>query len=112
MDLACKILDGAPFRDDISKPLSVQRAKFEMKGGEFVARKKPKKKPKKPGAKVDKMLGWGGFDDQLNPTKASLGCAHERSSTLPDGPTPADLGHCDGCMPVMLAVFTSAAACA
>ena len=79
VDLACKILDGAPFRDDIAKPLSVQRAKFEMKGGEFVARKKPKKKPKKPGAKVDKMLGWGGFDDQLNPTKASPILLHPMS---------------------------------
>lgn len=91
MDLACKILDGAPFRDDISKPLSVQRAKFEMKGGEFVARKKPKKKPKKPGAKVDKMLGWGGFDDQLNPTKASRGLPSERLSAFPDGCMPEDI---------------------
>ena len=69
VDLACKILDGAPFREDPARTLTVQPARFEMRGDQFVAKKKPKKKPKKDASKVDKALGWGGFDDQLNPTK-------------------------------------------
>ena len=75
VDLACKILDGAPFRDDPARTLTVQPAKFEMRGEQFVPKKKPnKKKPKKDAAKVDKALGWGGFDDQLNPTKVLRPC--------------------------------------
>ena len=75
VDLACKILDGAPFRDDPARTLTVQPAKFEMRGEQFVPKKKPnKKKPKKDASKVDKALGWGGFDDQLNPTKVLRPC--------------------------------------
>ena len=69
VDLACKILDGAPFRDDPARAMTVQPARFEMRGEAFVPKKKPKKKPKKDAGKADKALGWGGFDDQLNPTK-------------------------------------------
>ena len=68
VDLACRILDGAPFRDDISKTLAVQPAKFEMHGDQYVPKKKPKKNKKKVVNKVEKMLGWGGFDDIKNPT--------------------------------------------
>lgn len=68
MDLACNILDGAPFRDDISKTLTVQPAKFEMHGDQYVPKKKQNKNKKKKVNKVEKMLGWGGFDDLKNPT--------------------------------------------
>lgn len=61
--LALQILDGAPFRPDMSKTMTVQRAHFQMHGDQFIPRKKPKKKKKKAGAALDKMLGWGGFDD-------------------------------------------------
>ena len=38
-----------------------------MRGTEFVPRKKPKKQKK--GAKAEKALGWGGFDDQAKATE-------------------------------------------
>lgn len=66
MDLACRILDEAPFRDNMTQKMAVQPAKFQQKGEEFVAKKKPKKK--KAAAvvqKQEKVLGWGGFDDKL-----------------------------------------------
>ena len=71
VDLACKILDGAPLRDSMTKPMSVQPAKFEQKGEEFVAKKKPNKKKKAAAAiqKQEKVLGWGGFDDKMPPHK-------------------------------------------
>lgn len=68
VELACKILDGAPLRDDPSKTMTVQPAKFEMHGEQYVPKKKPNKKKKKV-VKEEKMLGWGGFDDLLPPTK-------------------------------------------
>lgn len=45
-----------------------QVAKFEMRGPEYVPKKKPKKS-KKLAAKVDKALSWGGFDDQAKATE-------------------------------------------
>ena len=68
VDLACKILDGGPFRDDPDKVISVQPAKFEMHGDTYVPKKKKQKKKKKI-VKEDKVLGWGGFDDMLPPTQ-------------------------------------------
>ena len=51
--------------------MSVQRAKFEQKGEGYVAKAKPKKK--NPSAavekKMDRTLGWGGFDDIAKPTE-------------------------------------------
>ena len=70
--LALQILDGSPFRPDMRQTMTVQRAKFEQKGEQFVAKAKPKKK-KKPSAaaekKADRQLGWGGFDDMAKPTE-------------------------------------------
>ena len=68
VDLACKILDGGPFRDDPDKVITVQPAKFEMHGDTYVPKKKKQKKKKKI-VKEDKVLGWGGFDDMLPPTQ-------------------------------------------
>ena len=45
-----------------------QVAKFEMRGPEYVPKKKPKKS-KKLASKVDKALSWGGFDDQAKATE-------------------------------------------
>ncbi|KAK9833990.1 hypothetical protein WJX81_001143 [Elliptochloris bilobata] len=68
--LACNILDGSVFRDDPSKTLSVQVAKFEMRGPEYVPKKKAKKQKK--GPKAEKALGWGGFDDQVKATQVTV----------------------------------------
>ena len=71
VDLACKILDGGPFRDDPSKVIMVQPAKFEMHGETYVPKKKKQKKKKKV-VQEDKVLGWGGFDDILPPTQVRI----------------------------------------
>ena len=68
VDLACKILDGGPFREDPNKVITVQPAKFEMHGETYVPKKKKAKKKKKV-VQEDKVLGWGGFDDILPPTQ-------------------------------------------
>lgn len=71
VDLALNIMDGAPLRDDPKQVMRVQRAKFEQKGEEYVAKKKPKSKKKAAGVltKQEKELGWGGFDDKLPASK-------------------------------------------
>ncbi len=48
-------------------PRAAQVAKFEMRGPEYVPKKKAKKQKK--GAKADKALSWGGFDDQVKATQ-------------------------------------------
>ena len=76
VDLALNILDGAPFREDPSQVIRVQRAKFEQKGSDYVPKKKAKSKKKAAGvlSKQEKELGWGGFDDKLAANKASMNC--------------------------------------
>ena len=71
VDLALNIMDGASLRDDPKQVMRVQRAKFEQKGEEYVAKKKPKSKKKAAGVltKQEKELGWGGFDDKLPANK-------------------------------------------
>lgn len=78
VDLAINILDGAPLRDDPKQVMRVQRAKFEQKGDEYVAKKKPKAKKKAAGVltKQEKELGWGGFDDKLPANKVQSWCTH------------------------------------
>ena len=73
VDLALNILDGAPFREDPSQVIRVQRAKFEQKGSDYVPKKKGKSKKKAAGvlSKQEKELGWGGFDDKLAANKVS-----------------------------------------
>ena len=51
-----------------------QVAKFEMRGAEYVPKKKPKKQKKAVGAKAEKVLGWGGFDDQVKATEVQAAC--------------------------------------
>ena len=55
----------------MSRRMSVQPAKFEMHGTEYVPKKKGKKnKNSKEKAKIaQKVLGWGGFDDSLKPVQ-------------------------------------------
>lgn len=57
----------------MAKPMTVQLAKFEMHGSEYVPKKKTaKKKSSKDRAKLaEKVLGWGGFDDKLKPTQVN-----------------------------------------
>ena len=68
VELALKIMDGAPLRDDPLKLMTVTPAKFEMHGETYVPKKKAGRKKKKVAAD-DKMLSWGGFDDQLKATQ-------------------------------------------
>eukprot|EP00884_Botryococcus_braunii_P010462 jgi/Botrbrau1/19417/Bobra.0338s0044.1 len=70
--LALQILDGAPFRPELSKPMTVQRAKFEMHGEQFVPKKRPNKKKKKAAVAAERMLGWDGFDDLKKPTEVTV----------------------------------------
>lgn len=57
-----------------------QVAKFEMRGPEYVPKKKPKK-PKKLAAKADKALSWGGFDDQAKATEVRSALCDITAST-------------------------------
>ncbi len=82
VDLACKILDGGPFRDDPSKVIMVQPAKFEMHGETYVPKKKKQKKKKKV-VQEDKVLGWGGFDDMLPPTQVRVSSNGIKPTTWP-----------------------------
>jgi hypothetical protein len=49
--------------------MSVSRARFEQKGGEYVAKQdaRQKRAKKKVLQKLEKDLGWAGFDDVLKP---------------------------------------------
>jgi HIV Tat-specific factor 1 len=97
VDLACQILDGTPLRA-VGPNMSVTPAKFEMKGQQYQDKKAaaPKAAAGKskgggkggrggskggrggrgrgrgaPGIqeKLERKLGWGGFDDLLPPEK-------------------------------------------
>jgi HIV Tat-specific factor 1 len=61
VDLALQLLDGAPFRPDSAKPMTVTKAKFEQKGDKFVKKQAPatKKKKQKMQKFEQKNLGWG-----------------------------------------------------
>lgn len=63
VDLAIKILDGAPLRPGDKIPMTVTQAKFEQKGERFIPKNVDKKKKKKLQKVEHKMLGWGGRDD-------------------------------------------------
>lgn len=100
VELACQILDGTPLRA-VGPTMSVTPAKFEMKGQQYQDKKGPgaaagAAKPKSSGGggrggrggskggrgrgrkgapgiqeKLERKLGWGGFDDVLPPEKVS-----------------------------------------
>ncbi|MCO5572273.1 hypothetical protein L7F22_026026 [Adiantum nelumboides] len=63
VELAIKLLDGAPFRPGGTELMTVNRAKFEQKGDVFIKREQNKQKKKKSKHAEQKALGWGGFDD-------------------------------------------------
>lgn len=63
VDLAIKILDGAPLRPGDKIPMTVTQAKFEQKGERFIPKKSDKHRKKKLQKVEQKMLGWGGRDD-------------------------------------------------
>ena len=71
VELATKLADGDLFRPGMGKTMTVQSAKFEMHGSEYVPKKKAgKKKSSKDRAKLaDRVLGWAGFDDKLKPAQ-------------------------------------------
>lgn len=79
--MACKLADDDYFRPGMGRKMTVQPAKFEMRGQEYVPKKKTNKnKNSREKAKVaEKVLGWGGFDDTLKP--AQVGPLHR----IPDG---------------------------
>lgn len=83
VELACQILDGDSLRPS-GPPMSVSVARFEMKGGQYQDRKKGgqnnkqnkgkgkgKKKQFTQQEKMERKLGWWGFDDILPPEKVS-----------------------------------------
>ncbi|KAI3961019.1 hypothetical protein MKX01_014351 [Papaver californicum] len=63
VELAIKILDGAPFRPGGTPLMTVSPAKFEQKGDKFITKQVDKRKKKKLKKVEDKILGWGGRDD-------------------------------------------------
>lgn len=63
VDLAIKLLDGAPFRPGGTQLMTVTRAKFEQKGEVFIKKEQNKQKKKKLKHAEQRALGWGGFDD-------------------------------------------------
>ena len=67
VDLAVKLADDDLFRPDMAKRMTVQPAKFEMHGNQYVPKKKANKKKsaKQKALEAQKVLGWGGFDDKL-----------------------------------------------
>ncbi len=57
-------LSSAYFRPSCTKPMTVERAKFEQKG-EFKKRSNAEKRKRKAAVqKQEKALGWTGFDDK------------------------------------------------
>ncbi|RAL41931.1 unnamed protein product [Cuscuta campestris] len=64
VELAIKILDGAPLRPGDKILMSVTRAKFEQKGDKFITKQIDKQKKRKLQKVEHKMLGWGGRDDE------------------------------------------------
>jgi hypothetical protein len=101
VQLACQILDGTPLRA-VGPNMSVSEAKFEMKGQQYQDKKSgaaagaTKQRQKSGGSrggrggsksgrgrgrgrapgiqeKLERKLGWGGFDDLLPPEKVSQG---------------------------------------
>ena len=77
VQLACTILDGAPFRHTMGTNMTVTAAKFEMKG-DFVAKKRQGGKKRKAAAiaKQEAELGWGGFDDTKDRKKTTVIIKH------------------------------------
>lgn len=77
VELACKLADDDFFRPGMAKKMTVQPAKFEMHGLEYVPKKKAnKKKTTKDKQKIaEKVLGWGGFDDTVKASQ--VGSMHE-----------------------------------
>eukprot|EP00775_Hariotina_reticulata_P003215 gene3215-3492_t len=99
VQLACQILDGSHFRATGGRQLSVTPAQFEMKGGQYMDKKKKSqgaaggggggkgkggrggkgKKGRGPLSQADKLekkLGWGGFDDVLPHEKVTVVLHH------------------------------------
>ena len=78
--LACNILDGDSLRPG-GPAMSVSEARFEMKGEQYQAKSSSKGKGGGKGGgsrkqqleKLEKKLGWGGFDDKLPPEKVREG---------------------------------------
>jgi len=92
VQLACQILDGSHFRATGGRQMSVTPAQFEMKGGQYLDKKKKGQAAAGGGGgggkgkggrgkkgrgqlsqaeKLQRKLGWGGFDDVLPPEKVS-----------------------------------------
>lgn len=72
VELAIQMLDGTEFRFGAGKTMTVEAAKFEMKGEEFRAKAANKSLKKKQLEKLEKRLHWGGADDKVAPEKVTV----------------------------------------
>ncbi|GFR48565.1 hypothetical protein Agub_g10467 [Astrephomene gubernaculifera] len=72
VDLACRFLHHSYFRANMGTCMTVEPAKFEMKGETYQAKSTNKKEKKKQLAQLEqRALGWGGFDDKAPPEKST-----------------------------------------
>ncbi|GLC33273.1 hypothetical protein PLESTB_000352100 [Pleodorina starrii] len=72
VDLACRFLHQSYFRAGSGTPLTVEPAKFEMKGEKYQPKASNKKEKKKQLAQLEqRALGWGGFDDKAPAEKTT-----------------------------------------
>eukprot|EP01024_Parvocaulis_polyphysoides_P074581 TRINITY_DN9621_c0_g1_i2.p1 TRINITY_DN9621_c0_g1~~TRINITY_DN9621_c0_g1_i2.p1 ORF type:complete len:296 (-),score=33.73 TRINITY_DN9621_c0_g1_i2:305-1069(-) len=84
VDLACQILDGAPFRIDLQETLSVEPAQFtqlpnrKKKQGEKNGQTPKKKdKPRRKGRNnQEHLLNWSGTDDKTKSTEVMVILQH------------------------------------
>lgn len=71
--LACEFLHDSYFRPNSGTKLTVEPAKFEMKGEKYQPKAGNKKDKKKQLAALEaRALGWGGFDDRAPPEKTTV----------------------------------------
>jgi HIV Tat-specific factor 1 len=67
VDLACKLLDGTPFKYGAKQLMTVSPARFEQRG-EFKVKSENKRARKHAlESQKKRALGWSGFDDILKP---------------------------------------------
>lgn len=75
--LAVTLLDGTPLRYGLP-PMSVSEAKFEQKGGQYVARDAAAKRRRKKLLEMQekRALGWAGFDDRIKAEDVTVVLKH------------------------------------
>ncbi|GLI64813.1 hypothetical protein VaNZ11_008220 [Volvox africanus] len=72
VDLACRFLHQSHFRSGSGTLMTVEPAKFEMKGETYQPKASNKKEKRKQLSQLEqRALGWGGFDDKAPPEKTT-----------------------------------------